>query len=139
MLKNYDTLWSRFSNCLVPTFLPNSFIFLSPFILPLTKKYSKGTIHFKRVRTQLRWKAVMILRCALAAISCTVMIMLMFHDDTCCFCDGCDSVFCFDTLEKHPRNVTFLGHNIWLPILQATLGSNQNEKQWPFSWGKREY
>lgn len=33
------------------------------------------------------------------------MITLVFHDATCSFCDRCDCLFCFDTLERYPRNV----------------------------------
>jgi len=31
--------------------------------------------------------------------------MLVFHDATCSLCDRCDCMFCFDTLERHPRSV----------------------------------
>lgn len=81
-------------------FLPNSFHFLSPLIFPMWKRSNlKEKYILKRVTTEWRWKALVILRWVLAAITCTVMIMLVFHDATRSLCDRCDCVFCFDTLE----------------------------------------
>lgn len=129
MLKNHETLQSSFCNISIPIFFTKLFPFSSSIDLPSDKKHNNPV----------EMKGSCCPRWALAALSCAVMTMWVFHDATYSLCDRCDCILSWYTWEAPEKCCAFPAHKTWLPSLSSSLEPNQNKRQRLFYWGGKEY